>query len=141
VHRLDLPCVLFSRFSASILLCFLVMGMANPMGGAQNLPDEPLPDFSLPQLDGTNVRLSDYRDKNPVLLVFFATWCAPCNIEVPILNKIYEEYGPLGLKLIAIDVEESHDWVARWVEKRGAIYPVVLDQRGSLSRRSVNSWR
>ena len=112
------------------ILFLMFINMAEPiqLRGA----DTTLPDFTLPKLNGEMVALSDYKGKNPVLLVFFATWCLPCNIEVPLINKIYREYGAKGLVLLAIDVQESKGLVEQWMRKRKVEYPVLLDQKGKV---------
>lgn len=118
------------RFFGIASLFFILAGMAQPVE-IQSKQD-PLPDFSLPKVDGQMVSLSDFKGKNAVLLVFFATWCLPCNIEVPELNQIHQKYGPKGLTLLGVDVQESKNQVERWIKNRGVEYPVVLDQKGSV---------
>jgi len=118
------------RLLGALSLFLVLAGMAQPME-MQN-KQGPLPDFSLPKLDGEMVSLSDFKGKNAVLLVFFATWCLPCNVEVPELNRIHQEYGPKGLTLLGVDVQESKNQVERWIKSRGAQYPIVLDQKGSV---------
>lgn len=114
------------------LIFLFALGAAAKPVLAEKKSASVLPDFSLPLLDGKMIRLSDYRGKNPVLLVFFATWCGPCNIEVPVLNRMYEKYKPRGVIMLAVDVQESKEWVERWAKKRGVKYPIVLDQKGSV---------
>ncbi|MBI4431568.1 MAG: TlpA family protein disulfide reductase [Candidatus Omnitrophica bacterium] len=116
-------------FRAGILLLVL-SAMAEPVH-IRNF-ETTLSDFSLPKLNGEMVSLSDFKGKNPVLLVFFATWCLPCNVEVPLVNKIHREYGAKGLVLLAIDVQESKMEVEQWAKKRGVEYPILLDQKGSV---------
>ena len=57
------------------------------------------PDFVSTQLNGSPIRLSDYRG-NVVLLDFWATWCAPCIAELPNVTRVYEKYQDRGLEVL-----------------------------------------
>ena len=67
-------------------------------------------DFTLQDLDGNSHTLSDYRGQ-PVIVNFWATWCAPCRIEMPELQAAYERYQDAGLVILALDNDESPDAV------------------------------
>lgn len=89
------------------------------------------PDFTLDRLDGEPVRLSDWLGK-PVVLDFWATWCPPCEFQVPELNALYErhrEAGDLGVFGISIDEGEASE-VRAWMEEKGVEYPVLLGDDG-----------
>ena len=66
----------------------------------------PAPDFTLESLDGNNLRLSDFRGK-AVLLNFWATWCAPCKIEMPWFVDFQKEYGEQGLQIVGVAMDDS----------------------------------
>src|SRR5262245_48552211 len=68
------------------------------------LPDAP--DFQLKTLQGKSIHLSDYRGK-AVLLNFWATWCVPCNEEMPWLIAFQKQYGPKGLVVLGIAMDSS----------------------------------
>lgn len=89
------------------------------------------PDFTLKDLNGRDVRLSQYRGK-PVFLVFGATWCPQCREEIPEIKNIYSRYGPQGLVVLYIDVMESQSKVAAFVKKRSIPYPALLDTQGTV---------
>src|SRR5438874_6519301 len=59
------------------------------------------PDFLLQTLDGREIRLSDYRG-HVVFLNFWATWCGPCKIEMPAMEKLYREFRPKGFAVLAV---------------------------------------
>ncbi|MEP7378104.1 MAG: TlpA disulfide reductase family protein [Chloroflexota bacterium] len=81
----------------------------------------------LTDLNGNQIRLSDLRGR-PVWIVFWATWCPPCQEETPVLRDTYEKYAPDGLALIAISVQEtSVDDVRAYVERYGLNYTVAFD--------------
>jgi thiol-disulfide isomerase/thioredoxin len=84
------------------------------------------PDFTLESLDGKNVRLSDLRGK-AVLLNFWATWCGPCKIEMPWFVELQNQYGPQGLQIIGVAMDESgKDDIAKFAKEMGVNYPVLL---------------
>lgn len=85
------------------------------------------PDFVLPQLDGTPLRLSDYRGK-VVLLDFWATWCDPCREETPHFVKLQREYADRGLQIIGVSMDDTSEPVRDFYQQFHVNYPVV---RGS----------
>ncbi|MEP6644991.1 MAG: TlpA disulfide reductase family protein [Acidobacteriaceae bacterium] len=89
------------------------------------------PDFSLQSIDGKTVHLSDYRGK-AVLLNFWATWCEPCKIETPWFVQLQNQYGPAGLQVLGVNMDEdstSKD-IAKFAKDMGMNYPVVLVKEG-----------
>jgi thiol-disulfide isomerase/thioredoxin len=84
------------------------------------------PDFALETLDGRNLRLSDLRGK-AVLLNFWATWCAPCKIEMPWFVELQNEYGPQGLQIVGVAMDDSSkEDIAKFARDMGVNYPVLL---------------
>jgi cytochrome c biogenesis protein CcmG/thiol:disulfide interchange protein DsbE len=92
------------------------------------------PDFTLQSIDGTSVRLSDFKGK-PILINFWATWCVPCREEMPLLQATYEQYREQGLVILAVDMEEDASLVRRWVEQGGYTFTFLLDSDGELLKR------
>lgn len=89
------------------------------------------PDFTLKNLNGEEVSLSDYRGKI-VLINFWATWCMYCDKEMPDLQKIHEEND--DLVVLAVDSMEDKETVKKYIEKGGYDFEVVLDQDGKVSQ-------
>ncbi len=90
------------------------------------------PEFQLADLRGQPVSLSQFRGK-VVILDFWATWCGPCRMSMPILEKLQEEH-PNDLKLLAINLEESRDEVRDYVARRNIRTTVLLDLEGKVGR-------
>ncbi|MBD3272105.1 MAG: redoxin domain-containing protein, partial [Elusimicrobia bacterium] len=84
------------------------------------------PDFSLPDLSGKMVNLSNYRGKI-VILNFWATWCPPCKAEIPDFIELYNEYKSNGLAIIGISLDPDRiKAVERFMEEYKINYPVVI---------------
>jgi len=84
------------------------------------------PDFSLKNLsDGKEVRLSSLRGK-AVLVNFWATWCEPCKIEMPSLVDLQKKYGPQGLQIVGVAMDDADDKeINTFVQKMGVNYIVL----------------
>jgi thiol-disulfide isomerase/thioredoxin len=83
-------------------------GPAAPAPEEASLTGQEAADFTLPDLDGKPVSLSQFRGK-PVLLDFWASWCGPCRMELPHVQEIHEEYADKGLQVVAVSVDPSMD--------------------------------
>jgi peroxiredoxin len=88
---------------------------------------ERAPEFELRSTNGEKLKLSDLRGK-PVLLNFWATWCAPCRVEMPWLVQLDHAYRPQGLQIVGVAMDDSGETqdVAAFAEQRGVKYQVVL---------------
>lgn len=102
------------------------------------LPEErlPAPDFSLERLsDAKQSSLSDYRGK-VVVLNFWATWCAPCQEEMPVMQQLWERYRLHGFEIIAVAADRrGRKSVAPFIEAHGFEYPALLDSDGAVRNR------
>ena len=85
------------------------------------------PDFSLKTLDGRAVKLSDFRGK-VVLLNFWATWCAPCRVEMPWLVELYKNYQSQGFEIMGVSVDDPGEQraVAKYVKEMNVNYTILL---------------
>jgi peroxiredoxin len=84
------------------------------------------PDFELASLDGRKVKLSDFRGK-AVVLNFWATWCAPCKIEMPWFVDLQKQYGRDGLEIVGVAMDDSDpSKIAQFASEMGVNYPVLL---------------
>ncbi|OAT79406.1 TlpA family protein disulfide reductase [Desulfotomaculum copahuensis] len=96
---------------------------------------EQAPDFTLGTIDGKKISLSSFRGR-PVMLNFWATWCPPCQEEMPEIEKFYRQNGG-KIQLLAVNLtanEKSTDQVKQFLQSGGYTFPVLLDQNGDLAR-------
>jgi peroxiredoxin len=117
--------------SSFILICSILTFF--PVQNVAHGQDDRASDFTLKDLDGRSVRLSDYKGRT-IVLYFMATWCPECRGAIPQLKEIYSSYNARGLVLLAINVMESKDKVAAFSRKYNLPYPVLLDEDGKVYR-------
>lgn len=118
---------------AMVVALMLVFGLnlahksrSNANAGVQMQAGTAAPDFTLQSLDGQTVRLSDFRGK-AVLLNFWATWCAPCKIEMPWFVELQKQYGPEGLQVVGVAMDDaSPKDIAGFAKEMGVNYPVLI---------------
>jgi len=92
----------------------------------QAVVGKPAADFTLPDLNDQEVRLSDFRGK-VVILDFWATWCGPCVTEIPHFIELQKEYKEQGFEMVGIAVDrEGKEVVLPFVEKHGVDYAVLI---------------
>lgn len=92
------------------------------------------PDFVLSDINGKQIKLSDYRGKT-VLLNFWATWCPPCKAEMPHMEKLYNKYKKDGFEILAVNVttsEKNRNNVDQFIEDYGLTFTVPLDENGKV---------
>jgi peroxiredoxin len=81
-------------------------------------------DFTMKDVDGRDVKLSDYKGK-VILLDFWATWCAPCKFEIPGFVELQEKYGTQGLQVIGVSVDDTLEKLRPYVAEHKMNYPVL----------------
>jgi cytochrome c biogenesis protein CcmG, thiol:disulfide interchange protein DsbE len=87
------------------------------------------PPLVVSRVGGGTIDLASLEGK-PVWLDFMASWCAPCQDELPLMNDFASRYEETGLVVIAVDVQEAEATVAAFVESVGATFPIGLDPDG-----------
>ena len=82
-------------------------------------------DFTLEDMNGAKVRLGDFKGK-AILLNYWATWCGPCKVEIPIFNELYAKYKDQGLVILGISVDDDGPTLKEFVKHTPMNYPVLL---------------
>jgi peroxiredoxin len=94
------------------------------------------PDFRAKVLGENRYKtLADYKNQ-VVILNIWATWCEPCKVEIPTLEKLYQEYGDKGLKLVAVSIDDyvSEDSIRKFAQTYGITFEILHDSTHSIER-------
>ena len=136
-----------SRWVALVLLAVVLLGLlavqaCTPSSQAVSIGQQEstigvnvgdrAPDFTLTDLDGNQVSLSDFRGK-VVFINFWATWCPPCRAEMPEIEALYQQYKTKDVVVIGVDILETDDKVRQFVERGGYSWIFVIDSTGTVS--------
>jgi peroxiredoxin len=116
-----------------------LVGMSSRHAAAQSIgvePGELAPPFALAGLDGGQVTLAEFRGR-PVVINFWATWCVPCRVEMPMLIGAWQEHRALSLEIVAVNLtdQERRKDVRRFVDQLKLPFRVALDERGRVRER------
>jgi thiol-disulfide isomerase/thioredoxin len=110
------------RFSLMILTLILISSCADDGRKTAGKP----PDFTLPAVDGSMVRLSDHAGQ-VIIVDFWATWCAPCQEMVPVLSKLHRNYSDKGLVVLGVSLDkEGLEVLGPFVYQHMVPYKVLL---------------
>ena len=104
--------------------------------GLPDLRGKRAPEFNLRTVDGKKVSLSDYKGK-AVLINFWATWCAPCKIEMPWLVALRSQYAPQGFEILGVNEDDAgtpRAKLAKFGQEQGLNYPLLVGD-DSMSRK------
>ena len=111
----------------------LAQEQSQPTGPPDPMLSQPAPDFKLTQLDGKEVMLSSHKNKNIVILDFWATWCVYCRQAMPYLNELAQQYRDQGVVLYAVNERESPQMIRQFLKKLNINPPVLLDSTGNVA--------
>lgn len=113
--------------SIQLTICCLMVcgGMVRAQAVPADLTNKPAPAFVRLDLAGRRVRLGQYRGK-VVLLNFWATWCGPCQVELPRFAEWQKRYGAQGFQVVAVSMDDSETPVRRTVRRLHLDFPVVM---------------
>lgn len=94
----------------------------------------PAPNFTLKNMDGESLSLSDYRGK-VVMLNFWASWCPPCRHEIPSMESVYQDLLKQGFVVLGINEFEDPDQVFSYMGRLSVFpsFPILFDREGKVS--------
>lgn len=84
-------------------------------------------DLTVKDMHGAAVRLADYKGK-VIVLNFWATWCGPCQTEIPALVQTYAEYKDKGVVVLGISIDDTAETLRAYAPQKNMTYPVLLMQ-------------
>ncbi|HUY95267.1 MAG TPA: redoxin family protein [Terracidiphilus sp.] len=116
----------------------LLASFPDPMDGPLTMTGDRIPALELKTADGKTVPFESFQGK-PVLIDFWATWCAPCLAEMPKLAEIYKEGKDKGLVLISIDQDEDAAKATAFLAKHGYDWPNFHDGDQTVAKLMGNS--
>jgi thiol-disulfide isomerase/thioredoxin len=111
--------------AALLLACVATLVLPARAQAPQSLIHHPAPEFSRSDLAHHRVDLAALRGK-VVLLNFWATWCAPCRLEMPRFIDWQKQYGPQGLQIVGVSIDDATTPVRPFVEKLRVNYPILM---------------
>jgi len=103
---------------------------------AVHRPPEALeaPDFTLPDVDGQPVRLRELRGKL-VFLNFWATWCPPCRLEMPSMERLYQTFKETAFAMLAVSIDrQGVEAVKPFMQELQLTFPALLDEKSEVAR-------
>jgi peroxiredoxin len=100
--------------------------------GVNRFEGVPPPDFTLPSLNGKSITLSELKGK-VVLINFWATWCPPCKLEMPSMERVYRKFKHNGFTILAVDIMEKPETVKKFAREYKLSFPILLDATGEVS--------
>lgn len=112
-----------------LLIIFFALSCDKAKVSGSAAPGEKAPNFTLSDLKGDAIRLSDYNGK-VVMLEFWATWCLPCKDAIPDMNALYEKYKDKGFVLFGISMDVTGDFranVGPFAKEHSIRYPILHD--------------
>ena len=111
--------------AAASLGAIFLCGGAGHAQPTKSLLNRKAPEFARRDLNGRTVNLAGMHGK-VVLLNFWATWCAPCEAEIPVFSGWQREYAPRGLQVVGISLDDSDAPVRKLVARLHPDYPIVM---------------
>jgi thiol-disulfide isomerase/thioredoxin len=105
--------------AVSILSAYLSHLRGGGAGGMANL------EFTLKDMNGADVRLADFKGK-PLVINFWATWCAPCIIEQPQLSALADDYKDRGLTVVGISYNDGPAEIREYAKEFKVDYPLLV---------------
>lgn len=94
-------------------------------------PGENAPEIKAVALDGRPISLADFRGKT-VLVNFWASWCGPCVLEMPALQKLHESLQAKGFSVLALAVDDDLELVKQFQKEKGLTFPIAMASNDDL---------
>ena len=124
---------LLLRMGTASGFAFSLAAAVAPDAQASVGPGRAAPDFTLRTGDGRNLRLAEQRGR-VVMVNFWATWCTPCRVEMPHLQRLHEQYRSAGFLLLGVSVDDDPAKAMELAVKLKLSFPILFDTDKAVSR-------
>ena len=123
------------------IVILLVLFTAS-MASGQKFKAKVAPDFTLKDINGNNVTLSESYGEGPIYISFWATWCKPCKEELKIMGPIYKKYKDQGFRIFAINTEgpKAMGKIKSFAKSSGWNFDILIDPDGEVFRRKYKGF-
>ena len=121
----------------AILIAAVVFALVNNLKSDKEIYNigDAAPDFELLQVNKNNdlekIRLSDLKGKG-VMLNFWATYCKPCEAEMPFMESLYDEYKEKGIEIVAVNLDQNELVIHQFIEKYDLTFPIPHDTKSEV---------
>ncbi len=105
------------------LLGVILLASAGTAARAENPPPQLFPDLEMAGADGGSIRLSQLKG-NVILLNVWATWCGPCRLELPVVQRMYDKYSDRNFVVLAVNVDADRNRIDPFMKRNNISLPV-----------------
>ncbi len=133
-RRVLVPGILIFAIVGFIALFSMGLIIKEPLTGASGAArvNHPAPNFNLPLFSGGELTLSSLKG-TPVVINFWSSWCPPCRVEAPILEKVWQLYKDEGVTFVGVDIQDTEEDARAFIKEFGITYPNVKDDSGRVT--------
>jgi thiol-disulfide isomerase/thioredoxin len=121
-------------------LLALALALAASVAAAEE-PPPPFPDLELAGADGGSIRLSQLKG-NVILLNVWATWCGPCRMELPIVQKMYDKYSDRNFVVLAVNIDADRRRIEPFLKRYNLSLPIYYaapEEAGAMTSMGIPS--
>lgn len=115
----------------AVLAIAMAQGVGSPAQGRSGGDLGTAPAFELDQFDGQRFVLAEYSER-PVFVYFWASWCVPCELEAPLIEKLWPEYRDRGWTFLGVNIWDAETDARRFIERHRLSFPTARDEGGKV---------